>query len=364
VTEPRSSGPDGATPEHNAATPIDGPLAPAGAADQSPIPAETVQPPTPPGGGIFSLDRPAAGLYLVAWLLTGIGLGILFVSVISTSSASGALALVGLSLATVGSFAGCGYQVVARRTARSPDAYRGPSPVLAFVAAAMLSSAIAVAFGLAGLLTALTGGDFLLGLTVVALGYLTVIVLFVNRTGALSWSAMGWPSGRGRSGRFVGDAAFGVIVTVPVVVPVLIGAGLLALVLDVQPTGRIPSVEGGLETLFVVIGAAFVAPVGEEMFFRGFALSAWRRDLGPRAALIRSAAFFAIVHIVNVGGVTFGDAAREAILQVAVILPLGFVLGWVYLRHGIGAAIAGHVGYNATLLVLAAAAGQLGGLPA
>ena len=104
-----------------------------------------------------------------------------------------------------------------------------------------------------------------------------------------------------------------------------------------------------------------MAPVAEEIFFRGYALSAWQRDLGPRAALVRSAIFFAFVHIANVSGVTFGDAAREAILQVAVIVPLGFVLGWVFQRHGIGASIAGHVGYNSTLLVLAAMAGQFGG---
>jgi membrane protease YdiL (CAAX protease family) len=194
----------------------------------------------------------------------------------------------------------------------------------------------------------------------VALGYLVVVELFVVRTGALSWSAMGWPTGPGRVGRFVGEGAFGLIVTVPVVVPVLIGAGLLAILLDVQPAGRIPAVESGVEVLMVVLGAALVAPVAEEVFFRGFALTAWRRDIGARSAIIRSAIFFALVHVANVGGVTFGDAAREAVLQVAVILPLGFVLGWAYQRHGIGAAIGGHVGYNATLLVLAAAAGQLG----
>ncbi|MET1231804.1 MAG: CPBP family intramembrane glutamic endopeptidase, partial [Candidatus Limnocylindrales bacterium] len=128
-----------------------------------------------------------------------------------------------------------------------------------------------------------------------------------------------------------------------------------------QPTSRIPAVEGGLATLIVVVGAAVVAPIAEEVFFRGFALTAWQRDLGARAALIRSSVFFALVHIANVGGVTFGDAASEALLQVAVIVPLGFVLGWAYQRHGIGASIAGHVGYNSTLLLLAAAAGQLGG---
>ena len=51
----------------------------------------------------------------------------------------------------------------------------------------------------------------------------------------------------------------------------------------------------------MVLGAAVVAPIAEEIFFRGFALSAWQRDLGPRPALVRSALFFALVHIANVG---------------------------------------------------------------
>jgi membrane protease YdiL (CAAX protease family) len=343
VTEPRTTGPDGDAPDpdHDVA---DG--------DDSTI--------GPPGAGIFSLDRPASGLYLVAWILTGLGLATVFVGVVATT-AGPALAFAGLITASIGLAAACGYQVVSRRVTRSASAYRGPSPLLGFFTAAILSSCLAVVLGLAGLLDGESGMGFLLGLIVVAAGYLAVVVLFVVRTGALSWSQMGWPVGPERVGRLIGDAAFGLIVTVPVIVPVLVGAGILATILGVQPTGRIPAVEGGLATSLVILGAVIVAPIAEEVFFRGFSLSAWQRDLGPRPALVRSAIFFAFVHIANVSGVTFGDAVREAILQVAVILPLGFVLGWVYQRHGIGASIAGHVGYNGTLLVLAAAAGQFGG---
>jgi membrane protease YdiL (CAAX protease family) len=359
VTEPRT-GPDGDTPTENPAAPVVGEGLDEG---QTTTDASSDYAGAPPGAGVFSLDRPASGLYLVAWLLTGLGLATVFVGVIATT-AGGPLALAGLLTATIGLAAACGYQVVSRRVTRPPSAYRGPSPLLAFFAAAILSSCLVVVLGLTGILGRDPGTDFLLGLVVVAAGYLAIVIFFVVRTGALSWTQMGWPIGPGRIGRFIGDAAFGLIVTVPVVVPVLVGAGIVAAVLDVQPTARIPTVEGALATAFVVLGAAVVAPIAEEMFFRGYALSAWQRDLGPRPALVRSAIFFAFVHIANVSGVTFGDAASEAILQVAVIVPLGFVLGWVYQRHGIGASIAGHVGYNSTLLVLAALAGQLGAGPA
>ena len=383
MTEPRSTGPGGDPPRGDPTDgdptdgdPPDGDTLGGRPSDVGPLEADveddpplqgngagslapTSDPPGvgPPAAGVFSLDRPASGLYLVAWLLTGLGLAVVFVGVIA-STAGGLLALAGFTSATIGLAAACGYQVVARRRQLPATAYRGPSPLLAFFLAAILSSSLAVVVGLAGLLGSADGGGFLLGLALVAAGYLIVIVFFVVRTEALSWAEMGWPSGVGRAGRFIGDAAFGLIVTVPVVVPVLLGAGILATLLDVEPTGRIPSVEGALATAMVVLGAAVVAPIAEEVFFRGFALTAWQRDLGARQALVRSALFFAFVHIANVGGVTFADAAREAVLQVAVILPLGFVLGWVYQRHGIGASIAGHMGYNATLLVLAAMAGQ------
>ena len=64
-------------------------------------------------------------------------------------------------------------------------------------------------------------------------------------------------------------------------------------------------------------------------------------------------------HVRDALGVTFGEAAGAAIVQFAVILPIGFVLGWAFQRHGIAASIAGHVGYNGALLLLAMAAGQV-----
>ena len=78
-----------------------------------------------------------------------------------------------------------------------------------------------------------------------------------------------------------------------------------------------------------MLAAAVVAPIGEEAFFRGFALTAWWRDLGPRSALIRSALFFAVVHILNieVAPDQAGTGLAQALLAFLVILPLGVVLG-------------------------------------
>ena len=105
-----------------------------------------------------------------------------------------------------------------------------------------------------------------------------------------------------------------------------------------------------------MLAAAIIAPIGEEAFFRGFALSAWLRDLGERPALIRSALFFAFVHILNirVSAEQASEGLGQAILEFAVILPLGLALGWLFLRRGIVASIAGHMAYNGFLLALLA----------
>ena len=132
-----------------------------------------------------------------------------------------------------------------------------------------------------------------------------------------------------------------------------------------HPRRRAPSVlptpsRSSAEALAIAAAAALIIPIGEELFFRGFTLTAWLRDLGPRSALIRSAVFFALIHIANINDVgSFGEGFAQALLQTAIILPVGLVLGWLFLRRGMAAAIAGHVTYNSLLLVLSLVAATL-----
>ncbi|HWH24871.1 MAG TPA: hypothetical protein VNW68_08275, partial [Candidatus Limnocylindria bacterium] len=85
-----------------------------------------------PGGRTFSIEgRPAAGLYLAGWMLSGLGLAVLFVAFQAGPPAGGVLIMAGLLLLTLGLAAAAGYQLLARRT-RPADAYRGPSPLIVF----------------------------------------------------------------------------------------------------------------------------------------------------------------------------------------------------------------------------------------
>lgn len=263
-----------------------------------------------------------------------------------------AIMALGLGLA-----AAAGYQLVARAD-RHPDRYRGPSPLLLFGIVLIVSSLGAAGLALLGLGDPSEPVGFLTSLAVVGLGYLVVIWLFVVRGGALTWAEMGWPTGPDRLRRGLRDVGYAALVMLPATFGVLLWGGLIGTLLQVTAPETLPTAHDSTGAFALVLAAAVVAPIGEEMFFRGFTLTAWSRDQGPQRALIWSALFFAVVHILNiqVEADQAGTGVAQALLQFLVILPLGFVLGWLFLRRGIVAAIAGHITYNGILLALLALA--------
>jgi len=265
----------------------------------------------------------------------------------------------GLGLAAAAS-----YQLVARPD-RHPDRYRGPSPLILFGLVLVVSTLLSAGLAVLGLLDIDHPVGFLASLVAVAATYLVVIWLFVVRGGALRWVDMGWPARATPMRVLLRDVGEAMLVMLPVTIGVLLWAGILATILQVTAPDTLPEATNGTEALALVLAAAVVAPIGEEAFFRGFALTAWWRDLGPRAALVRSALFFAIVHILNiqVGSEEAGKGLAQALLSFLVILPLGVVLGWLFQRRGIVASIAGHVTYNGILLVLVALAAMGGATP-
>jgi membrane protease YdiL (CAAX protease family) len=312
-------------------------------------------PPAPPAVGILSLDRPAAGLYVVAWLLCLAAAAFLFIGIFTQSQAARVmLVLAGFATFALGFGSAGGYQVIARST-RPAGAYRGPSPLLAFGFAISVSSALAGLLEIAPIASVTTAPGFLLGLLIVFVGYLATIMLLVVRTGVLGWPQL--RRIRAATGG-VTDFATGVAAGLLAVVPLLLFSALLATLLDVRGD-QLPKASDLAGALALAAGVVVVAPVGEELFFRGFALQAWWRDLGAGQALIRSSLFFAVVHIANATGSTFGQAAAGGLVQFAVILPLAFLLGYLYERRGLPASIGAHMAYNGALLALALTATSL-----
>lgn len=316
----------------------------------------------PPGAGIFTLEgRRAPGLYLVAWILTVGGLAVTFVlgPMASDPDWRPILVFCGALAVTVGLAAGAGSQIL-ERSARDPERYRGPAPLLVF-------GVYFFAMSMVGLvLLSVIGVDperpfNFLGIGIVqAAGYILVVWLFGVRADALTWPQMGWPTWAGAApANVLRGAGAAAVVMLPVTMLLLIVGGIVGLLLCTEAPQVLPLSETFADGVFVVLAAAIVIPIGEEVFFRGFAQTAWTRDLGPRRALILTTAFFAIVHIVNIDAVSFREGISQVALTLIVIAPVGYVLGWLFARYGLIAAVSGHITYNSLLLALAYVASRV-----
>jgi membrane protease YdiL (CAAX protease family) len=317
------------------------------------------EPSGPPGGQIFTLEgKPVPSLYLLAWLFSVGGVAVAFLSLLAQPEVGRLLLLASLVALALGLSMACGYQLVARAT-RSADRYRGPSPLLVFALVLTLLYLAAAVLAPAGLADPDTASGLLAVVFVTCLAYLACLEVFVVRGGALTWFDMGWPVRvPGAARAMLTDVGIAFLVMIPVTLGVIVWGALLATALHVSAPQTLPDARGSGEALAVVLAAAVIAPIGEEAFFRGFALTAWLRDLGERSALARSALFFAFVHILNIR-VAADQASQglgQALLEFAVILPLGLTLGALFLRRGLVASITGHMTYNGILLVLVALA--------
>lgn len=315
----------------------------------------------PPGISTFSLEgRAAPALYLIGWVGSVMGLAVIAVSLMAAGSgASPWIFLGGLVVLALGLSAAGGSQAV-ERGHREDLAYRGPSPVLAFVTviALTLLAIIVVLAPLSALgLDAQTPVATTLSLTITTLMYAAVVRLLVVGPGALSWRDMGLVMPAGHAVR---DLLVGAALAVPVLVVTLVLGALLARVLEPAPS-PLPQAGDAVGLVANLLSAAILAPVGEELFFRGFTTTAWARVGGPGRAIVRGAMFFAVAHVVTLFDASFATGASHALFSFLALLPVGIALGWVFLsRRSLYAAIGLHAAFNALqvlALFLAASAG-------
>ncbi len=315
-----------------------------------------------PGAGTFTIEgRQAPALFVVGWLATLIGGGTIAVALLSGGgSAASILLIVGMLALGVGLIAGAGSQAVERR-ARGGRAYTGPSPLLVFAASVPLSVVAIVGVGipLALIGIAVDGpAGRLASVAVQALIYIGLIRLLVVDAGALSWRAMGI---RRPDGRALREVAEGAIWAVPVIFITIPVAALLSALFPVTPVSPLPPAGETTGFLINLLAGAIVAPIGEEILFRGFATTAWAADLGPRRALVRGALFFAIAHVLTISGGSFGEALALAVIGFASRVPVALALGWLFLRSGsIWVPIGLHAAFNAILLTLGEVAARSG----
>jgi hypothetical protein len=225
----------------------------------------------------------------------------------------------------------------------APDRYRGPAILLLLVLVLVAASILTAPFAddAAALLLGegemtLVGSIVLLVSTQVAL--LAVSWLFVFRPRAL----VGWPSWAGpdpggalRSGIGWGVLAWiGATAASAVVVWVLNALEIPADTLAAEQALIL------VEPWLAVVAIVILAPVAEELFFRGVVYNAWLREGGPRYALVGSAVLFAVIHL--------------SLVAIVPIFLLGLALAWIYRRTAnLLAPIAMHATVNGISVALA-----------
>ena len=312
-------------------------------------------PPVRPGASTFTIEgRAAPGLFVVGWLASLIGLGAIFVGVLSGGGLTSTIILgVGLVLLTVGLVAASGSQGLERR-ARGTLPYRGTSPFLVFLTAVPLSIlAIVVVVIPMGLLGIPVDGPFARFVSVLlqAVVYLALIRLLVTDTGSLSWAEMGV---RRLDPKGLRDIGVGALWAVPVIAFTIPIAAILQALFSVTPESPLPPAGETSGFIFNLIAGAIVAPIGEELLFRGLATTAWVRGLGARRGIVRGALFFALVHVLTISGGTAGEAAQLAFIGFASRVPVAFALGYLFVkRESIWASLGLHATFNGILLVVA-----------
>jgi len=289
----------------------------------------------------------------VGWGLVVAGLGTIFIALMAGGGSGSVAAFVaGLAAVGFGVVAGAGSQALQRRA--DGARYAGPSPVPVFVAAFALTLVAGFAVGALGVVP--EGPPAALASVVIsATVSLGLVGLLVVGSGALGWREMGLRRPGPGEGSIVADIGWGIALAVPTLFGAAIMAAMLVALLGVAPSAPLPPARDPAGALLNLLVAAVLAPCWEELFFRGFATTAWARTAGPRAAIVRGAVFFALIHVVTLAGSDFGTAIRTAAIAFVIRLPVGLVLGWVFLRRRtLVAPIALHATYNAIPVLLVA----------
>lgn len=189
----------------------------------------------------------------------------------------------------------------------------------------------------------------------IAATVLAAIVIIGVLIGWLSMYHRGWlevmrlpEPGRWRSEVLAG-VLFG-IGLYPVAV-VFVG-GLLLVLLNalsgepVQAPEQVPQSLSTVGLLLTTVYAVVIAPLGEELFFRGVLFRTLRDRHGLRIGLLGTALGFGLVHFIP------GDAVDAALLMLVMAFT-GGALGYLYERRGtIVAPLAAHVTFNVIGLAL------------
>jgi membrane protease YdiL (CAAX protease family) len=266
--------------------------------------------------------------------------------------------------------------------------FAGPSPWLVF--GALLGSITALEIPLAFALRSVdvdleSVPATLLVLLLYLFMYVGLVHFLVVRSGALTWrdiarpkrlapSSDGWAgpephvawarerasgiaSRRSRvSGGRIGDILIPLAMVLPLMIAANLAAQAMLLVLGLSTSdlgSDTPTPVDGLGRLLMFVAIAALVPLGEEIFFRGYATNAWGRSLSRNSTILRASLFFAFVHVMNTASTDASISWRVAIFNIGARVPVAFALTWLYMRRrSILASGTLHAGYNGLITLI------------
>jgi membrane protease YdiL (CAAX protease family) len=241
--------------------------------------------------------------------------------------------------------------IVVRR-ALPPERYRGPSVIVLLLMATLLSF-VASIFAFRDIEALVEGGDIsaggaLLILTATQMGLVAVAIGFVAIPKALAGVRLLPQRGAAVS------ILLGCLLAVPAWIGTILVAAIVTRLLELlgrapQP-GVVDEAIARVDPTVLLIAIVLIAPIAEELFFRGVVFNAWLREYGARAAILGSAALFAVIH----ADPSSVDTLIGSLARVLPIFGLGLGLAVLYQRtRSLLAPIAMHATFNAISLTLA-----------
>lgn len=222
------------------------------------------------------------------------------------------------------------------RAALPPERYRGAAIFVVLLLAIIVGTVVSLAA--AGTAVALVEGrplsvaGTLLLLTSTQIGLLVVTGALVVLPRALAGLRLAPP------GRVWKTMALGLALAVPAWVgatTLAFLAGLLLEAVGLPPDNAIlDSFLEQADPTVILVAFIVVAPVAEELFFRGVVYNAWERERGATVATLGSAALFAAIH--------------GSVYALVPIFALGVALALLYrATRSLPATMALHAGFNA-----------------
>ena len=235
-----------------------------------------------------------------------------------------------------------------RRRVLPADRYRGGSVLALFLLALVGGGILAVPLLLAlvhwdaGVLASPPPRVVTFELFVTPASLLTVLAVFVALPRALPGLRL-WRGSESLRQLAIGGG-LGIITWLAISVAAAVVQGLLKqLGIELEGQQEVVSLATQVSPVVAVLAIAVMAPLAEELFFRGLAFNAWEREYGTRRALFGSAFLFSAAHLAGGGGIP----------TLVITFVLGLILGLVYSRtRTITTTIGLHAVFNLTTLAL------------